>query len=123
MFMEWKTIMMWACLMAAIMVFAASCIGLGYIAGSRACKHKWAAWVGRLMHFAVACFWPVAVVGYTIYDARRYLAQHPRDDAPGMVVLSMISVGAPLLFILSLPLAHSGMSLAGRRFSNDRRLP
>jgi len=121
--MEWKTIMMWVRLVGAIMVFATSCSGLGYLAGSRACKHKWAAWAGCLAHFAIACFWPVIVVGYTIYDARRYLAQHPRDDAPGMVVFSVLSVGAPLLFILSIPLAHIGMSLAQRRLSIERRLP
>jgi hypothetical protein len=121
--MEWKTIMMWVRIVAAITVFATSCIGLGYIAGSCAYRHKWAAWVGCLMHFAIACFWPVVVVGYTIYDARRYLAQHPRDDAPGMVVFSLVYVGAPLLFIFSLPLAHIGMSLAYRRLSIEGRLP
>jgi hypothetical protein len=121
--MEWKTIMMWVRLVTAIMVFSTSCIGLGYIAGSWAGKRQWGAGLGCLMHFAIACFWPAVVVGYTIYDARRHLAQHPRDDAPGMVVFSVISIGVPLLFLLSLPLAHIGMSLANRRLSIERQLP
>src|SRR5215213_673810 len=106
--MDWKMIMMWGRLATAIIVFVVSCIGLGYLAEFWVRRCGWPRWVSGLMTFAIAFLWPVIVVCYTIYDARRYLDLHPRDDAPGMVVASVIFVGAPLLFVLSLPLAFVG---------------
>jgi hypothetical protein len=115
--MDWNTTMMWVRLATAIIVFVASCIGLGYLAEFWVRRRKWPGLVSVLMSFAIAFVWPVMAVGYTVYDARRYLSMHPHDDAPGMVVASVIFVGAPLLFILSLPLALIGILIVRRRDS------
>ena len=112
--MDWDTIMMWVRLATAIIVFVASCLGLGYLAGCWVRRRKWPGWVAGLMSFTVAFLWPVIVVVYIIIDARRYSALHPHDDAPGMVVASVIFVGAPLLFMLSLPLALIGVWISRR---------
>lgn len=113
--------MMWIRLVAAIIIFVTSCVSLGYLAGLWARRHNWPGWVRGLLSVAIAFLWPVIVVGYVIYDARRYSAQHPYDDAPGMVVMSVIGTGAPLLFVFSLALALVGVSLASRRNSTGGR--
>ncbi len=107
--------MQWIRLAAAIIVFVTSCIGLGYLARSLVLRRKWPGWAGGLMSVAVALTWPAFVAGYTIYDARRCSAAHPHDDAPAMVVVSVITIGVPLLFLLSLPLAAVGSFLARRK--------
>jgi hypothetical protein len=113
--MEWDTIIIWIRLAAAIIVFVSSCLGLGYLAGLWVQRRGWPGWVSGLMSLALAILWPALIVGYVIYDARRYHALHPHDDAPGMVVMSVISVGAPLLFLFSLPLIFVGASMARRK--------
>jgi hypothetical protein len=113
--MDWNTILMWVRLATAIIVFVASCVGLGYLAEFWVRCHRWPRWIAGLISFAIAFLWPVIVVVYIIFDARRYQALHPHDDAPGMVVASVIFVGAPFLFILSLPLALVGVLIARRR--------
>ena len=112
--MNWNTIIIWIRLAAAIIVFVASCIGLGYLAEFWVRRHGWPRWVSGLMPFAIAFLWPAILICYTIYDARRYLALHPRDDAPGMVVASVICVGAPFLWVVSFPLALVGGWIARR---------
>jgi hypothetical protein len=75
-----------------------------------------------LMVLAIAVLWPIVVVLYTIHDARNHLAQHPRDDAPGMVVVSVIYFGAPFLFFASLPPTIAG-SVIARRKNSSRQTP
>jgi hypothetical protein len=116
--MDWNTFMMWVRLAIAIIfliVFVASCIGLGYLVEFLVRHRGWPRWISGLMSFAIAFLWPSIVVCYTIYDARRYSSLHPHDDAPGMVVASVIFVGAPLLFVLSFPLALVGVFIARRQ--------
>ena len=115
--MDWNTIIMWARVTTAIVVFVGSCTGLGYLAEFWVRRRGWPSWISSLVPFAIALMWPAIVVCYTIYDARRYLALHPHDDAPGMVFASVLFVGAPFLFICSLPLAFVGVFIARKRNS------
>ena len=111
--------MAWARLAVAIVIFVASCVGLGYFAEYCVRRRKWPGWVLGLMVLAVAVLWPIVVVLYIFHDARNYLSQHPHDDAPGMVVVSMISLGAPFLFVASLPPTIVGVVI-GRRKNSKR---
>src|SRR2546423_11413182 len=107
--------MKWVLLVVAIIIFVTSCIGLGYLTRFWVRHRQWPGWASGLTSLAAALLWPIIVVGYIIFDARRYQSQHPHDDAPGMVVASTISVGAPLLFLLSLSLVVIGLLIADRR--------
>jgi RsiW-degrading membrane proteinase PrsW (M82 family) len=107
--------MAWIRLATAIIVFVTICIGFGYFADSWIQRRRWPDWTLALAVVVIAFLWPVVVVTYTIYDAQRYLAQHPHDDAPGMVVVSMISVGAPFLFVASIPPTVIGAVISRRR--------
>ena len=107
--------MAWFRLAIAIIVFVTTCVGLGYLADSWIQRRKWPDWVLALAVFIIAFLWPVVVVTYTIYDAQRYLRQHPHDDAPGMVVVSMVNVGAPFLFVASIPPTVTGAVISRRR--------
>ena len=104
-------------LAVAIIVFATSCIGLGYLAGFWVRRRRWPGWISVLMAFAISCLWPVIVVGYVIYTGNLYSAQHPGDDAPAMLFVSVICVVVPVLFFLGLPLAVIGSLIARRRGS------
>lgn len=57
----------------------------------------------------------VALLVSGLHDARNYHIRHPHDDAPGMVVASVIYVGAPFLFIASLPPTIAGVVIASRK--------
>ena len=111
--------MAWVRLTIAMIIFNTSCVGLGYFAEFCVRRRQWPGWVLGLMVVAAAFIWPVVVVLYTIHDAENYLSQHPHDDAPGMVVVSVISVGAPFLFIASLPPAIAGAVIG--RYQNSKR--
>ena len=95
--------MPWVRLAISISVFVTTCGGLGYFADFLIRRWKWRVWILPLAVLAIAFIWPILLVTYTIYDARRYQAAHPRDDAPGMVVYSMMVAGAPILFVASIP--------------------
>ena len=110
--------MAWFRLAISIIVFAMSCALLGYFAEFCVHRRKWPGRVLGLMVLAIALLWPIVVVLYTIHDARNYLAQHPRDDAPGMVVISVVYVGAPFLFFASLPPTIAGSVIARLKNSN-----
>lgn len=106
----------WIRLATAIIVFLTSCVSLGYLAELWVLRHGWPRWVSGILSAAVAFAWPVFVVGYVIYDARHYHSAHPHDDAPGMLVVSVITVGAPLLALLGVLPARLGSLLARRRY-------
>lgn len=110
--------MAWLRLATAIIVFSVSCVGFGYLAAVFVHRRKWSAWVLGLLVLVIAFFWPVIVVLYTLHDAGQYHSQHPHDDAPGMVVISVIYVGAPFLFVASIPLTVIGAVIARRRNSH-----
>lgn len=107
---------MWIPWTTAIIVFVISCVGLAYMAGFWLRRRKCSGWLNVLLSFAIALLWPVIMVVYIIYDARRYSALHPDDDAPAMVVVSVIFVGAPLLFVIGLLLALTSSYMA---YSNE----
>jgi len=88
-----------------IVVFVTTCIGLGYFAEFCVRRFQWPRWLLGILVVALAFVWPIAVVVYVWFDAQRYLRQHPHDDAPGMVMLAVFDVFAPILCIASfLPL-------------------
>ena len=101
-------------LATALIVFTTTCIALGYVAELLIRRRKWSGWVSGLLIFAIALIWPVFVVVYIIYDANRYLVSHPHDDAPAMVVGTVIEIVAPILFFLSFPPTLVGTILARR---------
>jgi hypothetical protein len=107
--------MVWFGFSIFILLFITSSVGLSYAANSWIRRQKRSNRAGCLMSLAIALLWPAIVVGYIFYDASRYQAQNPYDDAPAMVVISFINIGAPLLFCISLALAFLGMALAHSR--------
>src|SRR5262245_22641619 len=113
--MQVEDVIPWIRLTVAIVIFVATCVGFGWLSEYIVHRNKWRGWVLALMVIASSVLWPITVVLYTIHDARRYLLQHPHDDAPGMVVVSVIYVGAPFLFIASLLPIFAGAALARRR--------
>jgi Zn-dependent protease len=96
----------------AVIVFSAGGIGLSYLANYWVRHRKRPDWVGYLISFAIALLWTASVIGYILYDAARYSSQHPHDDAPGMVVMSVMTVGIPLFFFFGLFLAFLGALIA-----------
>ena len=106
-------------LAVAITIFVTSCVGLGYLAASWVRRHGWPGWLSGIMLFAVACFWPVFIIGYVIYTGNRYIAEHPGEvnDAPGMV-LYVVMLYSPVIFLVSLLLAFIGSVIAPRGDSN-----
>jgi hypothetical protein len=116
-----ERLMAWIRLSATIIIFATICAGWGYFAEYWVRRRKWPGWILGLMVLAVAVLWPVVVVCWTIYDASNYLSQHPHDDGPGMVVVSMITVGAPFLFVASFPPTVAGV-LIGRHRNSKRSI-
>ena len=115
--MHAEDIIPWIRLTVAIVIFLTTCIGLGWLAGFIVRRYDWPGWLLALLVIAGACLWPVAVVLYTIHDARGYLLEHPHDDAPGMVVVSVIYVGAPFLFFAGLLPIFTGVAIARRKTS------
>jgi hypothetical protein len=104
--------MIWIRLAIAIIVYFASCIGLGYFAGLWVRRQKWSGWVRVVFATIIACIWPIIILGNSIYEARHYRRQYPNDvaDAPGMVFVSMLYM-VPLVFLLSLLLAFVGQTI------------
>jgi hypothetical protein len=113
--------MIWIRLAVIITVFIGSCFGLGYLAGLSVRRLKWGVLFSSLMSVAIALVWPAIAVWHAINSARVYQFEHPGElnDAPGMVLMSVISVGVPLLFIFSLPLALFGSAFACQRYSRQ----
>jgi hypothetical protein len=109
--------MAWFRLATAIIVFVGSCVVLGYFAEYCVHRRKWRGWVLGPMVLAIGVLWPIVVVLYTLHDARNYHIQHPLDDAPGMVVASVIYVGAPFLFVASLAPVIAGVVIGRRKHS------
>lgn len=108
--------MNWIPLAIAIIVFVASCIGLGYLAGFWVRRLKWSGWVSGLMAFAIASLWPAIAVGFVLYTGSRYAAQHPGEvnDAPAMVLMGVLQV-SPFIFFFGLSFAATGIEIARRR--------
>ena len=109
--------MVWIRFTVAIAVFVTSCAGLGYLAGLWARRREWPRKASVLMSVAIAFIWPAIVVGAALYGASQYQPRDASDpgDAPAYVLMGAIFVGAPILFVLSLPLALVGASMARRR--------
>ncbi|MBV9924756.1 MAG: hypothetical protein JOZ96_06905 [Acidobacteria bacterium] len=107
--------MHWFHLGAFFAIFVTSCVGLGHLAESWVLRRGWRAWASGLLSAAVVLVWPVGVVAYFMYDASRYQAEHPGDDAPGMVIFAMVTVGFPLLALLGIVPVRLGAFLARRR--------
>jgi hypothetical protein len=104
----------------AVVVFLTSCMGFGYFAELLARRRKWRGWVSILLIFALAFIWPIFLIVYVIQDASRYLKLHPHDDAPGMVVVSVVEVLAPLVFFMSFPPIVVGAMIARRKVLRAR---
>jgi hypothetical protein len=100
-----------------IIIFVTSCIGLGYFGGFCVRRFRWPGWLLGVWVCGFAFLWPVTVMIYVWFDAQRYLRQHPHDDAPGLVVISVFNVVAPILFIASFLPLLTGVALGRRRTS------
>ena len=96
--------MMWV----VIVIYVASCVGLGYAAGTWVRRRRWPGWAGGLMALAIACLWPALAVGFVYYTGSRYLTEHPGDDAPALAMGGVIYF-SPYIFMLSLLLALAGL--------------
>jgi len=107
--------MAWVRLTTFIIIFLTSCIGLGYLAEFCVRRFKWPGWLLGILVFVFAFFWPIAVVLYVWFDAQRYLRQHPHDDAPGMVMVAVFDVIAPILFVVSFLPLLTGVAIRRRR--------
>jgi len=112
--------MPWIRFIVAIGIFVLSCGGLGYLAGIWLRRSGWPSKILPLVCVAIAFIWPTALLGFAFYGMTHYQRRDASDpgDAPAMLMASSIFVGAPVLFLLSLPLAIGGASLARRRRSS-----
>lgn len=113
--------MNWLPVAIAIIVFATSSIGLGYLGGFWVRRRKWPSWFDGLTAFVIASLWPVIAVVCVSYTGSRYAAQHPREvnDAPAMVMMGVIHV-SPLIFLFGLSFAVLGLGIARRGYSNSQ---
>lgn len=64
--------MVWIRVVASIIVFFTSCVGLGDLAGFRVRRRKRSGWVSGLMSVAIALLWPAIVVSDAMYEVRHY---------------------------------------------------
>ena len=97
---------MWVSQAAALTVFVASCVGLGYLAELWVLRHGWPEWVSGIMSAAVARLWPAVLLGYFILDG-----------APALLIAGMATAGTSVLALLGAPLARAGSFVARRRNS------
>jgi hypothetical protein len=113
--------MNWTPLAILIAFFVSTCTGLGYLAGYLVRRLKWPWLVNVLAALAISCLCPLIVVIAVIYDGGRYAAQHPGEvnDAPAMMLFSVVYVVVPPLFFLGLPLSLIGSLIASRRGSGE----
>jgi hypothetical protein len=93
-----------------LIVFAGTCLGMGYLVGR---KLKAPVIIG-LSSVGAAVVWPVLLMAFTVYEGRSYTPYGPSDpvDAPGLLVLSMLFVGVPAVFGISLLLVLVGIVIA-----------
>jgi hypothetical protein len=109
--------MAWIRFAALLGAFVVSCGGLGYLAGACSRRRSWPHGADIALCTAIAFIWPALLLGGVYHDASNYQRRDENDpgDAPGMVMAGAIFVGAPILFVLGLPLALGGASMARRK--------
>src|SRR5260370_17794217 len=95
----------WLRLSALIAFFAASCMGLGYLAGYLARRRGWPTWTIGFASVLIGFLWPIILLVAAMYSARHYERRSASDpgDAPAMLLVSLIPVRFPVLFFLSFP--------------------
>lgn len=100
-----------------IAVFVVSCGGLGYLAGRWVGRRRGRGFVIGALCAAIGLIWPAIVISWAYYEALHYQRRGPSDpgDAPGMLIASALFAGAPILFLLSLPLAVGGAVIGQRK--------
>ena len=98
-------------------VFVVSCGGLGYLAGRLVRGRRGRGFLISALCAAIGLIWPAIIVGWAYYEAFHYQRRGPSDpgDAPGMLIASALFAGAPILFLLSLPLAVGGAVIGQRK--------
>jgi len=108
----------WLRLSALIALFAGSCMGLGYLAGYLGRRRAWPTWTIGFASVLIGFLWPVILLVAAMYSARHYERRSASDpgDAPAMLLVSVITVGVPILFALGFPFALGGGLIARRRF-------
>lgn len=107
--------MPWIRFITFIIIFFASCFGLGYVAEFCVRRFRWPGWILGILVFAFAFLWPITVVIYVWFDAQRHLRQHPLDDAPGLVMVAVFDVVAPILFVASFLPLLTGVAIRRRK--------
>ena len=107
-------------LVTLLTLFVSSCVGLGYLAASWVKRGNYSNWATGGLITIIASFWPMITLKYIHYTAQEYVRQHPHEvnDGPAMVWVSMLFVGAPTLFIVSLFLALLGVAILKRAKNN-----
>ena len=110
-----KVFMAWVRLTTSIIIFVTSCIGLGYLAEFCVRRFRWPGWVLGILVFVFSFLWSITVVILIWFDGQRYLRQHPHDDAPGLVMVAVINVVAPILFIVSFLPLLTGVAIRRRK--------
>lgn len=100
-----------------LIVFAGSCIGLGYFAGYLSGRRAWPTWSTSCASVIIAMIWPLIAASAAVYGAHHYHRRYEGDpgDGPAMVLVSVITEVVPVLFLLGLTLALFGASLARRK--------
>ena len=106
-------------------VFVVSCGGLGYLAGRWVRRHRWPPFAIGALCAGISLIWPAIIISWAYYGAYHYQRRGPSDpgDAPGMLIASALFAGAPILFLLSLPLAIGGAVIGQRRKSLVSPIP
>jgi ABC-type spermidine/putrescine transport system permease subunit II len=110
-------VMVWLRITVTLGVFLVTCAGSGFLAGRWVRRRKWSPKVTAMLCVSIAFIWPAIAIGAAVYGMYHYERRGPNDpgDAPGMLLASVVFVGAPVLFALGLPLAVGGAFVASRR--------
>jgi hypothetical protein len=103
-----------------LILFVGSCFGMGYFIGRRRAIQQSLLLIG-VSAVCAAVVWPVLVIAFTVHTGRQYQPRGPSDpvDAPVMLLMSMLFVGGPILFAISLLLVVAGIVIARQKSKRD----
>jgi hypothetical protein len=107
--------MRWMAWAVAIIVFAVTTSGLGYLCGVWIRRLSWSVWLAILMCIPIALICPAVIVVLAAHDAAGYQSVDALDpaDAPAYVFMGALTIGT-ILFVPGFFLAFAGALLGWR---------
>jgi hypothetical protein len=118
--MEQFPIIGWVRLLVTIIVFLASCTGLGYLVGAWSRRRVWTREIYVPICIIIAFLWPAIFIADSWYTSVTCLPRNPDQacDAPIYALIGATFFVAPILFIISLVLILNSALRARRKESS-----